>query len=191
MGEDGAHGGAVDRVDLLDVTGPPEVFSLLQRELDEPTGYRVVLAALTLDPVTTSAGVRGCAHPCQHRPAGREARDDALVDRPARRIDDLRQHIARNLRQPLTVTDLAWYVHVSDRQLTRIFKTELGTTPAAYIESARLEAARNQLETTDDTVDRIAPACGFGTVDTLARSFRRALRITPTEYRERFRTTAD
>lgn len=28
-------------VDLLDVTGPPEVFALLQREMDEPTGYEV------------------------------------------------------------------------------------------------------------------------------------------------------
>ncbi|MGW8649208.1 GlxA family transcriptional regulator, partial [Nocardia salmonicida] len=47
-----------DRVDLLDVTGPPEVFSLLQREMDEPTGYRVVLAAESMEAVTTSAGVR-------------------------------------------------------------------------------------------------------------------------------------
>ena len=49
-----------DRVDLLDVTGPPEVFSLLQREMDEPTGYRVVLAAKTLDSVITSAGFGCC-----------------------------------------------------------------------------------------------------------------------------------
>lgn len=47
-----------EHVDLLDVTGPAEVFSLLQREMDEPTGYEVVLAAATLAPVMTSAGVR-------------------------------------------------------------------------------------------------------------------------------------
>nr|WP_246598338.1 DJ-1/PfpI family protein [Nocardia tengchongensis] len=47
-----------DRVDLLDVTGPPEVFALLQREMNGATGYHVALAAETLDPVTTSAGVR-------------------------------------------------------------------------------------------------------------------------------------
>lgn len=47
-----------DGVDLLDVTGPPEVFALLQRELAGETGYRVALAAETMAPVTTSAGVR-------------------------------------------------------------------------------------------------------------------------------------
>jgi transcriptional regulator GlxA family with amidase domain len=47
-----------EHVYLLDVTGPAEVFSLLQREMDEPTGYEVVLAAATLAPVMTSAGVR-------------------------------------------------------------------------------------------------------------------------------------
>jgi transcriptional regulator GlxA family with amidase domain len=76
---------------------------------------------------------------------------------------------------------------VSDRQLTRIFKTELGMTPAAYIESARVEAARNRLESTDDTLERVASACGFNTIDTLIRAFRRRLDTTPTEYRSRFR----
>lgn len=45
-------------VDLLDVTGPPEVFSLARREADEADGYEVVLAAESMDPVTTGAGVR-------------------------------------------------------------------------------------------------------------------------------------
>ena len=47
-----------NQVDLLDMTGPAEVFSLLEREMDQPTGYRVVLAAETLEAVQTSAGVR-------------------------------------------------------------------------------------------------------------------------------------
>lgn len=45
-------------VDLLDVTGPPEVFSLTRRETEDAAGYHVVLAAESMDPVTTSAGVR-------------------------------------------------------------------------------------------------------------------------------------
>ncbi|MES4833482.1 AraC family transcriptional regulator, partial [Streptomyces anthocyanicus] len=45
-------------VDLLDVTGPPEVFSLARRETEDAAGYEVVLAAVTMDPVTTAAGVR-------------------------------------------------------------------------------------------------------------------------------------
>ncbi|MEV6168986.1 DJ-1/PfpI family protein [Streptomyces sp. NPDC051954] len=105
------------------------------------------------------------------------------------RMDDLRHHITQHLTAPLTIADLAEYAHVSERQLTRVFKTELGTTPAAYVESARVEVARNQLETTDDTLERVASSCGFGTTDTLIRAFRRKLDTTPTEYRNRFRHT--
>lgn len=51
-----------------------------------------------------------------------------------------------------------------------------------------MEVARQQLETSDATLERVASACGFGTVDTLVRAFRRRLGTTPTEYRRRFRT---
>jgi transcriptional regulator GlxA family with amidase domain len=104
-----------------------------------------------------------------------------------RRIEDLRHYITRNIGEQLTVADLAAHAHVSERQLTRIFKTELGTTPSVYIESARVEMARNQLESTDVTLERVASTCGFGTTDTLIRAFRRQLDTTPTEYRRRFR----
>jgi transcriptional regulator GlxA family with amidase domain len=315
-----------DGVDLLDVTGPPEVFALLRRETGEASGCRVVLAAETLDPVTTAAGVRVLPDLTFEQAAARgihtlmvpgsvevddlrrvHARTDADVvrwvktlagraqrvasvcvgahllaaaglldgkratthwstaqqlaaDHPSvdvdpdpifvrdgkvwtgagitacldlslalvaedfgeavalrvarqlvmylkrpggqsqfsvpiepvsttRRMDDLRRHVVQNVTAPLTVADLAAHAHVSERQLTRLFKTELGTTPAAYIESARVEAARNRLESTDDTLERVATACGFNTVDTLIRAFRRRLDTTPTEYRGRFRRT--
>ncbi|MEV7598064.1 DJ-1/PfpI family protein [Kitasatospora sp. NPDC089797] len=105
-----------------------------------------------------------------------------------RRIEELRHHILRNLSGRLTVPELAAHAHVSERQLIRIFKTELGTTPSAYVESARVELARHRLESGDDTLERIAAACGFGTTDTLVRAFRRRLDTTPTDYRQRFRT---
>ncbi|MEV7501607.1 helix-turn-helix domain-containing protein [Streptomyces sp. NPDC093018] len=315
-----------DQVDLLDVTGPPEVFHLARRETEEAAAYDVVLAAETMDPVVTAAGVRvlpdvtfdalasrsidtvivpGAVEPGDDgrlRPAvdpvvvrrvrelaararrmtsvcvgahilaaaglldGKRATthwstaQQLAADHPAvevdadpifirqgdvwtgagisacldlslaliaddlgeavalrvarqlvmylkrpsgqsqfsvpleqasttRRIEDLRHYILRHIAEPLTVTQLAEHAHISDRQLTRIFKNELGTTPHAYIESVRVERARQQLESTDATLERVAAACGFGTLDTLVRSFRRRLDTTPTEYRRRFRTT--
>ncbi|MGI5471468.1 GlxA family transcriptional regulator [Streptomyces sp. CA-132043] len=109
---------------------------------------------------------------------------------PTRRIEELRHYISRHLSGPLGLADLAAHAHVSERQLSRIFKADLGMTPAAYIESARVELARNRLEVTDDTLERIAGTCGFGTVDTLIRAFRRQLATTPTEYRNGFRFAA-
>ena len=313
-----------DRVDLLDVTGPPEVFALLQREMGTPTGYRVLLAAESLAPVTTSAGVRilpdidlanlhkqaidtlivpgsvavdaagrvqalaapavvaqvrrlaaqsrrvasvcvgahilaaaglldgkqatthwsTAAQLAQEHPAVQVDADriyiqqgliwtgaglttcldlalalvaddfgNALALRVARqlvmflkrpggqsqfsvmleplsrtrRMDALRQHIAQHLAQPLSMPDLAEHMHVSERQLARIFKTELGMTPAAYVEAARVEAARQQLEATDAPLARVAETCGFHSTDTLQRAFRRALGTTPAAYRQRFR----
>ncbi|MFH9657592.1 GlxA family transcriptional regulator [Streptomyces sp. NPDC017248] len=315
-------------VDLLDVTGPPEVFSLARRETEEAAGYDVALAAETMDPITTAAGVRvlpdvtfaeltrrsidtlvvpgavevdgqhrvqalvdpavvervrqlaprtrritsvcvgahilaasglldgkratthwstaqqlAADHPAVEvdsdpifiregnvwtgagisacldlslaliaddlgeavalrvarqlvmylkRPSGQSQFSVPLEQVSAtRRIEDLRHHILRHIAEPLTVAHLAAHAHVSDRQLTRIFKTELGTTPHVYIESVRVERARHELETTDATLERIATACGFGTVDTLVRAFRRRLDTTPTEYRRRFRTGGD
>nr|WP_257002337.1 helix-turn-helix domain-containing protein [Streptomyces sp. WZ.A104] len=313
-------------VDLLDVTGPPEVFSLARRETDDAAGYEVVLAAESLDPVTTGAGVRILPDLTFRQAAERnidtlivpgsvevdgERRVHAIVDpelvgwvkvlagrtrrvtsvcvgahllaaaglldgkratthwstahqlaadhpeievdadpifiregdvwtgagisacldlslaliaddlgeavalrvarqlvmylkrqsgqsqfsvpleqvSTTRRIEDLRHHIMRNIDLPLTVVDLAAHAHVSDRHLTRIFKAELGMTPHAYIESVRVEKARNDLESSDATLERIASACGFGTTDTLVRAFRRRLNTTPTEYRSRFRSS--
>jgi transcriptional regulator GlxA family with amidase domain len=53
----------------------------------------------------------------------------------------------------------------------------------------RIEAARSLLETTDLNVSAIAARCGFGTVETLHRAFRRRLHVTPDGYRRRFRAT--
>jgi len=52
----------------------------------------------------------------------------------------------------------------------------------------RIEAARWRLEETDATAESIATGCGFGTAETMRRSFLRALGVSPSEYRRRFRT---
>lgn len=52
--------------------------------------------------------------------------------------------------------------------------------PGAYVERIRVEAARRQLEQTDDTVTAIAARCGFGTAETLRRTFIRRLGVSPT-----------
>ena len=87
----------------------------------------------------------------------------------------------------LSVPALARRVGMSERNFARVFRRELGTTPAAHVEALRLEAARRQLETTAHPNKRIALDNGFGTVETLHRVFQRVLRVTPSEYRERFR----
>ncbi|MFI6090998.1 GlxA family transcriptional regulator [Streptomyces sp. NPDC051218] len=83
---------------------------------------------------------------------------------------------------------LAGRAAVSPRHLTRLFTRQLGTTPAAYVESLRLEAARMLLERGASVTDT-AERSGLGSDETLRRAFARHLGTTPSAYAARFRTT--
>jgi transcriptional regulator GlxA family with amidase domain len=122
------------------------------------------------------------------RPGGQAQFSTQLAaQRPARTpLREVQEWIAEHLTADLTVPALAAHVGMSERNFARVFTAQAGLTPAAYVESARIEAARRLLETTDTTVDAIARTCGFGTVETMHRCFKRALRITPGQYRGHF-----
>ncbi len=79
---------------------------------------------------------------------------------------------------------------MSVRHFARVFTAEVGETPGRFVERVRLEAARRELKTTNDTLDVIANRCGFGTAETFRRVFQRRLNVTPNAYRRRFRVVA-
>ncbi|HWK18663.1 MAG TPA: GlxA family transcriptional regulator [Solirubrobacteraceae bacterium] len=106
------------------------------------------------------------------------------ADRPSLR--DLQDWIADNLDRDLSVTALAARAFMSPRNFARVFAREVGVTPGAYVESVRIERARVLLETTALPLEEVAARCGFGTPETLRRSFARRLRVSPSEYRRRF-----
>jgi transcriptional regulator GlxA family with amidase domain len=85
-----------------------------------------------------------------------------------------------------SIPELARRAAISPRHFTRVFTDEVGEAPGAYVERIRTEAARRQLEETDDTVTVIAARCGFGTAETLRRNFVRRLGISPDQYRKTF-----
>ncbi len=108
-------------------------------------------------------------------------------------LRELQEWMADHLDSDLSVPVLAEQAFMSPRNFARVFTRETGTTPAAYVEQLRLERARTLLETTDLQLAEIARRCGFGTVETLRRGFARRLRVSPSDYRERFAavSTAD
>jgi len=77
----------------------------------------------------------------------------------------------------------------SERHLARIFKRDLGMTPARYVEAVRVEAARSLLVTSDAPLEVIALRSGLSSAETLRRTFSREVGVTPHAYRRRFRTT--
>lgn len=89
------------------------------------------------------------------------------------------------------VPTMAAAADMSVRHFTRVFTAEVGETPGKFVERVRLEAARVELETTNDTLDRIAVRCGFGTAESLRRVTQRRLGVAPDAYRRRFRTVTE
>lgn len=91
-----------------------------------------------------------------------------------------------NLREELTVDQLAAKAHMSPRTFARRFKADFGATPAAWLARQRIIHAQRLLETTDLGLDRIADESGFGSAAVLRQNFARILGLTPTAYRARF-----
>ncbi|WOX20190.1 GlxA family transcriptional regulator [Streptomyces solicathayae] len=124
---------------------------------------------------------------------GGQSQFSVSLSRPAatrRDIDELRLWIADHLDEDLSAAALAARMCLSERHFARVFGQETGTSPAAYVEAARIEVARRLLETTDDPLDQVAAVAGLGSAETLHRAFRRQLATTPAAYRRRFRTQA-
>ena len=111
------------------------------------------------------------------------------LQKSAGRFAELHAWIADNLSVDLSVAVLAERVGMSERSFVRHYRAETASTPARAIEHLRVEAARRLLGDTTLPIKRVASRCGFGTEETLRRSFLRAIAVTPQAYRERFSTT--
>ncbi|WP_037804136.1 GlxA family transcriptional regulator [Streptomyces sp. NRRL F-5135] len=123
------------------------------------------------------------------RPGGQSQFTTAAT--PPARNDLLRTLIDSVLADPAAdhgLPSMARAAAVSPRHLTRLFHTELGTTPARWVERVRLDRAQ-QLLLDGHSVTSAARHSGFGSDETLRRAFDRHLGITPTAYRHRFATT--
>lgn len=106
---------------------------------------------------------------------------------PIRRAQDL---VDQDPGGDHRVGALAERVGMSERHFTRRFTEQVGASPARYVADVRLEAARRRLETTDDTVAVVARRCGFGTDESMRRTFAKRLGVSPDQYRRRFRISA-
>lgn len=103
------------------------------------------------------------------------------------RIQSIQHWILDHLPLDLTLNTLASRCAMSVRNFSRVFLQEAGTTPADFVEMARVDAARRLLEDTDTPLQRVASGCGFANPDTMRKAFLRRIGTGPSEYRERFR----
>lgn len=101
-------------------------------------------------------------------------------------LQELQRWVAANPALDHSIANLAARLDISPRHFSRLFRSEVGITPASWVEEARVSAARRLLEIGHEAPKQVAAHCGFADADTLRRAFARHVGVTPAEYRKRF-----
>jgi transcriptional regulator GlxA family with amidase domain len=101
-------------------------------------------------------------------------------------LQAVQRWVAANPSEDHSVASLAARTGLSPRHFARLFRQEVGATPASWVETARIAAARRLLEDGADAPKQVAARCGFADADTLRRAFVRHVGVTPAEYRKRY-----
>ena len=123
------------------------------------------------------------------RPGGQAQFSASLALQAAEdRFGALHGWIKSHLADDLSLSALAHQAGMSERSFSRHYAEAAGQTPARAIERLRVEAAQNLLLESRLPVKRIALRCGFGSEETMRRSFLRLLWVTPQDYRARFKS---
>ncbi len=160
--------------------------------------------------ILTSAGVTAgidlCLHLIRsdHGAAAANTRARALVAPPQRQggqaqfverlrpkassdeLGPLRDWMLENLKLPHDLDTLAKRAHMSRRTLTRRFREETGMAPMRWLANARIDRARELLETTTEPVENIGGLTGLGAPASVRAAFHRHIGTSPQEYRSLF-----
>jgi transcriptional regulator GlxA family with amidase domain len=103
------------------------------------------------------------------------------------KIRQLAERITQHPQADWRTEALAVEAGVSQRSLSRLFRSGLNVSPADFVERVRIDLARRRLLDTSESVDVVAHGCGFGSVRRMDRAFARTIAVSPTEFRARFR----
>jgi len=115
------------------------------------------------------------ARPKQH--------DDAVVAR-------CQEWIATHYEVSNPVEKMADMSGLSARTFKRRFRSSTGYAPLDYVQTLRIEEAKQMLETTDETIDEIAVEIGYEDPNSFRRLFKRTTGISPNQYRRRFKNVS-
>ncbi|KXX60340.1 GlxA family transcriptional regulator [Rhodococcus sp. LB1] len=115
--------------------------------------------------------------------------EQPLPEMSANGTSATRQWCIENLREPLTLRDLASHARMSERTFARRFHSEVGVSPVRWLIQQRVALARHLLESSDLSVDEIASQAGFGAAISLRQHLHASVGVSPLAYRRTFRRT--
>lgn len=123
------------------------------------------------------------------RPGGQSQFSVPLAAQSTRHrgVQAVQQWVLAHLAEPVTLAQMAEQAAMSERHFRRVFQQETGHSPSAFVENARLEAAKQLLENRSQwPLKTVAAHVGLGSEQALRHLFVKRLGITPVAYRERF-----
>jgi AraC-like DNA-binding protein/DNA-binding response OmpR family regulator len=94
-------------------------------------------------------------------------------------------YIHENFEQSFSREDLAGFVGVTERYLSKIFREEMGLSPWDYLIRLRVKRAKELLNSSDESITSIAEKVGFNDSTYFSRVFHKEVGFAPREYRER------
>ena len=124
-------------------------------------------------------------HSAGQQPYARLARTRQVDDAEIARCQTW---IADHYMEPAPVAAMVKLSGLAERTFKRRFRQATGMTPLDYVHTLRIEEAKQMLEATDAPLEAIAQAVGYEDAAFFGRLFRRVVRLTPAQYRRRFRS---
>ncbi|MBR5553203.1 MAG: AraC family transcriptional regulator [Clostridia bacterium] len=101
-----------------------------------------------------------------------------------RHVIEAKKYIDSNFHRPLTISEIAGSLFISDRYLYNLFVENEGISPKKYLNNLRLTKACSMLRESNDSIGEVAASVGFRDVLTFSRFFAKNIGTSPTSYRK-------
>lgn len=99
-------------------------------------------------------------------------------------MDDLIRYIKSNFGSDMTLGHLAAYTHLSPAYLSRYFKKSTGMNLSEFITETRIDRAKTMLRTSNHSINDISLYCGYMSISSFQKAFKKAVGMTAGEYRK-------
>jgi len=127
-----------------------------------------------------------CCDKLPENPDSNPLRFSDDVSMPAS-VRDIVLLMKNNIEEPLSLLEISALVQLSVRQVERLFRNHLETTPSRYYLKIRINYATQLIQQSDKDVLEIAVASGFVTTSHFSTCFKKYTGLSPTEARKKIR----